>query len=109
MVAAIAASNGEEQIDDMPDDENAVSGDVVAELDAWGDAEEPKGADLVAAAFGESDPEEIAVSMSSVIHPISSKRSILKLPRRFLRRHRRLISLRSRFPPETTMICPRST
>ena len=62
VVAAIAASNGEEQTDDMLDGENAVSGDVVAKLDAWGDAEEPTGADLIAAAFGESDPEEIDVS-----------------------------------------------
>ncbi len=46
----------------MLDGENAVSGDVVAKLDAWGDAEEPTGADLIAAAFGESDPEEIDVS-----------------------------------------------
>ena len=61
VVAAIAASNGEEQTDDMLDGENAVSGDVVAKLDAWGDAEEPTGADLIAAAFGESDPKEIDV------------------------------------------------
>ena len=60
VAAAIAASNGENQPGDVVD-ENAASDEVVAELDAWSDVEEPTGADVVAAALGESDPGEIDV------------------------------------------------